>query len=333
METSIAVVIGVIVTLVVLLILFIIFAFALTLWSNDFPNKDKYVDNDVQLHGKTALVTGASKGIGATTAKELARRGARVILAVRNIQKTEPIRDEIIRDTNNDQVKIMQVDLSDLESVHRFCVEYNESEPDLHILINNAGLAASSEKTKQGFGMVMQVNYIAPFLMTHLLLEKIKKSSPSRIITLTSHTVFMVDAIPCINRRNLDLTEIDDEGNKFPKLNGQRDSRLYGIMMMKELSKRLSGTGVTCYSAAPGGVDTQQSGKLAQPMMKLLCRDVWAGSQTVLYCALEEGIENESGSLFDNCHTHVLPKTARYDDVVKDLYEATLKILKINDKI
>ena len=128
----------------------------------------------MQLH----IVTGASKGIGEEIAKELARRGARVILAVRNVKKTEPIRDEIIRETKNDEVKIMRIDLSDLGSVHRFCFEFNESEPYLHVLINNAGVVASKEKTKQGFHMVMGVNYIGPFLITHLLLEKLKKSLP-----------------------------------------------------------------------------------------------------------------------------------------------------------
>ena len=169
MEDYIAAIIGIVVILVLLLIIFIVFVIVTTLWSNDFPKKDRYVDCDVELHGKTAIVTGSSKGIGAETAKELARRGARVILAVRNVKKTEPICDEMIRETNNNQVKIMQVDLSDLESVHRFCIEFNESESDLHILINNAGVAVSNEKTKQGFSVVMSVNYIAPFLMTHLL--------------------------------------------------------------------------------------------------------------------------------------------------------------------
>ena len=91
-----------------------------------------------------------------------------MILAVRNVKKTEPIRDEIIRETKNDEVKIMQVDMSDLRSVHRFCVEFNERETNLHILIHNAGVLPSDEKTKQGFNMVIGVNYIGPFLMTHL---------------------------------------------------------------------------------------------------------------------------------------------------------------------
>ena len=237
MEDYIAAIIGIVVILVLLLIIFIVFVIVTTLWSNDFPKKDKYVDCDVELHGKTAIVTGSSKGIGAETAKELARRGAKVILAVRNVKKTEPIRDEIIRETNNNQVKIMQVDLSDLESVHCFCIEFNESEADLHILINNAGVAVSNEKTKQGFNIVMSVNYIGPFLMTHLLLEKLKKSAPSRIISMTSHVPFMVDAIPCKNRRSLDLTAMDEQGNRFPNLNDKQDSRVYSVMMIRELSK------------------------------------------------------------------------------------------------
>ena len=180
-EDYIVAIIGVLVTVVVLFLILFILMLAIISWGNDwkFPNNANYVQNDVKLHGKTAIVTGASRGMGATTAKELARRGARVILVVRNVKKTEPIRDDIIKETKNNQVKIMQVDMSDLESVHRFCREFIENEKDFYILINNAGLAASSEKTKQGFNMVMSVNYSVPFVMTHLLLEKMKQSAPS----------------------------------------------------------------------------------------------------------------------------------------------------------
>ena len=225
METYIATIIGITVVIVILLSLPILFFIAVSLWFNDFPKKAKFVDTDVKLNGKTAIVTGGSSPLGKVTAKELARRGARVILAVRNVKKIEPIRDEIIRETNNNQVKIMQVDLSDLRSVQRFCVEFNEREANLHILIHNAGVLPSDDKTKQGFNMVIGVNYIGPFLMTHLLLEKLKKSGPSRVISLTSHIPFIVDAIPCISQ-SMDLTEMDEEGNRFPNLNSKRDTSL-----------------------------------------------------------------------------------------------------------
>ena len=99
MEDYIAAVIGIVVTVVVLFLIMFLPRLILSLWSNDFPNKDKFVETDVQLHGKTAIVTGSSKGIGAMTGKELARRGARVILAVRNIKKTGPIRDDFVQET------------------------------------------------------------------------------------------------------------------------------------------------------------------------------------------------------------------------------------------
>ena len=90
---------------------------------------------------------------------------------------------------------------------------------------------------------------------------------------------------------------------------------------------------MSCFSVAPGAVNTGQGGNLAylwHPLLELFCRDVWTGSQTVLYCALQEGIEHESGSMFDNCHTHALPKLAKHDDLVKDFYEATLRIIPLN---
>ena len=299
MEDYIAAIIGITVIVVVLFLILFLPILILSLWSNDFTNKDKYVETDVQLHGKTAIVTGSSKGTGAMTVKELARRGARVILAVRNVKKTEPIRDEIIKETGNEQVKIKQVDLSNLESVHRFCWEFNENERNLHILINNAGLASSSKRTKQGFNMVMSVNYIAPFVMTHLLLDKMKQSALSQTISLSSHNPFLVDAIPCIGHSGL-------VWSPFPNLNDKRDSHLYSIIMIKELSNRLKGTRVTCYSVIPGAVFTRQGGPAVQcfdPLFKALFWDEWTSSQTPLYCTLQENIEDESGSLFNSCHT------------------------------
>ena len=159
----------------------------------------------------------------------------------------EPIRDEIIRETGNEQVKIMQVDLCDLESVHRFCSEFNENEKDLHILINNGGLNSNTGTTKQGFSHVMSVHYIAPFIMIHLLLDKMKKSGFSRIVNLTSHIIFMTDAMPWVDRNGLDLRERDDNGTPFPNLNDKWDNRLYSVMMTKELSNCLKGTGVTLF--------------------------------------------------------------------------------------
>ena len=333
MEDYIAAIIGIIVIVVVLFLILFLPILILSLWSNDFTNKDKYVEADVQLHGKTAIVTGSSKGTGAMTAKELARRGARVILAVRNVKKTKPIRDEIIKETGNEQVKIKQVDLSDLESVHRFCWKFNENEKDLHILINNAGLASSSERTKQGFNMVMSVNYMAPFVLTHLLLDKMKQSAPSQIISLNSHMPFVADAIPCMDHIHLDLMERDDNGTRFLNLNDKRDSCLYSIMMIKELSNRLKGTGVTCYSVTPGVVFTGQGGPATSclnPLFKAISRDEWTGSQSILYCTLQENIEDESGSMLDNRHTHVLPKLARRDNVARDFYDATLRVVPNN---
>ena len=104
-------------------------------------------------------------------------------------------------------------------------------------------------------------------------------------------------------------------------------------MMTREPSKRLQGTDVSCYSVTPGLVNTSEGGKcacLCQPMIKALFRDVWTVSQTVLYCAMQEGIEHESGLVFDNCHVHALPKLAKHDDIVKDSYEVTLKVIPEN---
>ncbi|KAG0425210.1 hypothetical protein HPB47_027613 [Ixodes persulcatus] len=123
------------------------------------------------MSGKTVVVTGANAGIGKETAKELARRNARVILACRNQDKARLAARDILSDTGN-QVVCMQLDLCSLKSVRRFAKDILEREDRLDVLINNAGIMppVRRDETEDGFESTFQANYLGPFLLTHLLL-------------------------------------------------------------------------------------------------------------------------------------------------------------------
>jgi retinol dehydrogenase-12 len=138
------------------------------------------------LDSKTFLVTGANTGIGRETARALARRGARVFLASRSEAKTLPVIDEIASETGNSTLEFLLLDLGDLASVRACADEVLRAGESLHVLINNAGLAGRRGVTESGFELAFGTNYVGPFLLTGLLLERLRESAPARIVNLSS---------------------------------------------------------------------------------------------------------------------------------------------------
>ena len=185
--------------------------------------------------GKTAIVTGANTGIGKETALDFAKRGARVILACRDEEKAKDAARDIITETESDKVVIRIVDLASFESVRAFAKLINETEERLDILVNNAGLDGSYRVTKDGYELIFQVNYISHFLLTLLLMEKLKKSAPSRIVNVSSlmHETRYAD---------LQLDDFTLSKEKFVKIKSRyAQSKLAQVVFTRELSKRLEG--------------------------------------------------------------------------------------------
>ncbi|XP_076604041.1 dehydrogenase/reductase SDR family member 13-like [Chaetodon auriga] len=281
--------------------------------------------SSAKLDGKTAIVTGANTGIGKTTAMDLARRGARVIMACRDRRRAEAAIQEIIRETGNSQVIFMQLDLASLRSVRSFADDFLRSESRLDLLINNAGLV-NSGTTEEGFGMIFGVNHLGHFLLTELLLDRLKASGPSRVVTVASkaYTMGKVDFDCLTTHRDLGLGSSDYQ--LFLKY---CHSKLCNVLFTYELAKRLQGTNVTCYSLHPGAIKTEIGRNSSfwwkfflTPIIFLFFVDAESGAQTTLHCALQEGIEHLSGHYFTRCAplTSIEPK-ARDDAVAKKLWE------------
>lgn len=279
-----------------------------------------------KLHGKTAVVTGANTGIGKTTATDLARRGARVILACRDRRRAEAAVQEIIKVTGNGQVIFMQLDLASLTSVRSFADDFLRSESRLDLLVNNAGLMNGGQ-TEDGFEMIFGVNHLGHFLLTALLLERLKASGPSRVVTLASKAYKMgkVDFDALTTRRDAEASDASD----FQLLQKYSDSKLCNILFTYELAKRLQGSDVTCYSVHPGFIKTEIGRYthfwwklMMTPFIFLFALGAEAGAQTSLHCALEQGIEHLSGHYFENCAPLAnIEAKARDDAVAKKLWE------------
>ncbi|XP_008275341.1 dehydrogenase/reductase SDR family member 13-like isoform X2 [Stegastes partitus] len=278
-----------------------------------------------KLHGKTAVVTGANTGIGKTTAMDLARRGAKVILACRDRRRAEAAVQEIIQETGNQQVIFMQLDLASLQSVRSFADNFLKSESRLDLLINNAGLMTSGQ-TEDGFGMIFGVNHLGHFLLTVLLLDRLKASGPSRVVNVSSkaYKSGKVDFNCLTTHKALALGT-----NSIQLLERYCHSKLCNILFTYELAKRLQGSDVTCYSLHPGFIKTE-IGRYASfwwrlfitPLIFLFAVDADSGAQTSLHCALEPGIEHLSGHYFTQCAPvlSIEPK-ARDDAAAKKLWE------------
>ena len=299
-----------------------------------------HIENDdrkstKRLHGKTVIVTGANTGIGKETVLDLAGRGARVIMACRNLKEAGKAMKEIVEKTGNINIVVKHLDLSALKSVQSFAEDIKSNESRLDILINNAGVfnLPKLTKTEDGFETTMAANHLGHFLLTNLLLDLLKKSAPSRIVVVSS-------------RRHREWSNGPTTGFNFENMNGEiffdgiaayGQSKLANILFTRELAKRLKGTGVTVNSLHPGVIATDilrhfpTWQKLALSA-KLRCngKTVKEGAQTQIYLAVSEEVEGMTGLYFADCKEEEPSKYAQDDVTAKKLWEISAKLVKID---
>ncbi|XP_041850552.1 dehydrogenase/reductase SDR family member 13-like [Melanotaenia boesemani] len=292
--------------------------------------------SSVKLEGKTVIVTGSNTGIGKSTALELAKRGARVVLACRSRERAEAAAFDIRRESGNNQVVFMELDLSSLKSVRRFAETFLRTEPRLDILINNAGVIGPG-RTEDGFGMVFGVNHLGHFLLTNLLLERLKQCSPSRVVTVSAllHRLGNIN-FPLLDSRK-DLVSGESTWCSFQ---AYCNSKLCNVLFTRELANRLEGSGVTCYTLHPGVIHTEMGRNMSwwlqlflTPISKLLFLDPEGGAQTTLHCALQEGIEPLSGRYFSSCALQQVGAKGRDDALAKKLWEVSERLTGLSEQV
>ncbi|KAK9722410.1 short chain dehydrogenase [Popillia japonica] len=291
------------------------------------------------LVGKTAIVTGANSGLGYYTALDFAKRGARVILACRNKDRAEAACLKIIKATGNKNVSYKLVDFASLQSVRTFAEDFNKSEDRLDILVNNAVVGFfEKDYTGDGIQYMLHVNHISPFLLTHLLIDKLKQSAPSRIVNVAS----LAAIFSAPNFDNI---------NKVPKITlftELRDAlvyattKLYNILFTNELARRLNGTGVTVNALHPGSVSTELfrgfTG-IVDYITKIFAYTLFMtgeeGAQTQIYLSVSKDVENISGGLFTNCKQIGMYSAAKDPQVDKKLWEISEELARIspNEKL
>jgi retinol dehydrogenase 14 len=230
------------------------------------------------------LVTGSTDGIGMATALELMLRGSTVIVHGRTKERAERAREKLARISSGSRIRCVHGDFSSLANVRRMADEIHKSLPRLDVLVNNAGMISNTRRTSvDGYELTFAVNHLAPFLLTNLLLDLIVKSSPSRIVNVSS----MVHAGAAIDFDDLQM----ERG-----YSGQRAysrSKLANILFTYALARRLLGTGVSANALHPGVIDTKllrtnYSGGLPPE----------EGARTPVYLALSPEVQKVTGGYF-----------------------------------
>ncbi|KAM4592830.1 retinol dehydrogenase 13 [Odontesthes bonariensis] len=280
------------------------------------------------LEGKTVLITGANTGIGKETALDMAQRGARVILACRDMNRARIAADEIRQKSGNGNVVVKKLDLASLQSVRDLAREVQEKEERLDILINNAGIMMCPKwETEDGFEMQFGVNHLGHFLLTNCLLDLLKKSAPSRVVVVSSLAH---------ERGRIHFDDINLDEDYKPEVS-YRQSKLANVLFSRELAARLKDTGVTVYSLHPGVIRTEL-GRYLLPTLALwkriaasifmkIVKGPWEGAQTTIYCAVDEKLANESGLYYSDCAPKTPAPLALDDAAAKKLWDLSASMV------
>ncbi|XP_038607598.1 retinol dehydrogenase 13 isoform X1 [Tachyglossus aculeatus] len=286
------------------------------------------------IKGKTVVVTGANTGIGKETALELAKRGGRIIMACRDMGKCEAAAKEIRGETLSHSVYARYLDLASLKSVREFAERINQEEERVDILINNAAVMRCPYwKTEDGFEMQFGVNHLGHFLLTNLLLEKMKASESARIINVSSlaHVAGTVD-----------FDDLNWEKKKFNTKAAYCQSKLANVLFSRELARRLEGTGVTANSLHPGVANTDLgrhtgmhnsmfSSAVLGPLFWLLVKSPRLAAQPSVYLAVAEELEGVSGKYFDSMREKEPAPQAQDEEVAKRLWVTSAQLVGLEE--
>ena len=279
---------------------------------------------------KICIVTGATSGIGKATSLGLAKMGAQVVLVARDHKRGESAQAEIRAASGNPHVSLLLADLSSQKSVRQLASDFKSRSDGLHVLVNNAGIALTKRAvTEEGYEKVFAVNYLAPFLLTNLVLDTLKASAPCRVVNVAGdfHRKASIHFDDLMSERDY---------NGF-RANNQ--AKLALILFTYELARRLEGTGVTVNALHPGAVATDAVSKdpdvnaysrFMYSLFKPFFQSPEKGAETSLFLASSPEIEGITGKYFIKKKA-VSSSPESYDaDIARRLWDASMKLTELN---
>ena len=277
--------------------------------------------------GKVVLITGGTSGIGRAAAAALAAMGAEVVVTGRDRERGEAAVEEIRRDSGNERVSLVLADLSVQAEVRGLAEEFRERHDRLDVLVNNAGLVQSRRvETPDGLELTLAVNHLAPFLLTDLLLDLLKKSAPSRVITVSSEAR---------RRASIDFDDLQSE-RRYRGFPVYGMTKMANILFTYELAERLEGTGVVANCLHPGAVSTNFAQNNRGPiallfrLFKPFMRSPEQGADTLVYLASSPEAGELNGKYLTD-RKEVSPAEPRDETSQKRLWEVSeeLTYLKV----
>ncbi len=248
------------------------------------------------MNDKTVIVTGPTSGIGKQIATEVARSGANVVLACRDVAKSEAALEEIAGQTGSKKLSVMAVDTSCRISVHDFARRFQQEHSRLDVLVNNAGINRRARQTSvNGIELVFATNVLGYFQMTNELLGALKSSAPARVVNVASTYA-----------GEMDIDDLQFERRKYDPIKSYKQSKACNRLLTWAAARRLQGTGVTVNAMCPGMVqtglyrDTALPARLMIRAMGLLWgRSVQQGADTAVWLASSSDVQGVSGKLFE----------------------------------
>ncbi|XP_024025399.1 short-chain dehydrogenase TIC 32, chloroplastic [Morus notabilis] len=285
--------------------------------------------------GLTAIVTGASSGIGAETTRVLALRGVHVIMAVRNVSAGRDVKEAILKEIPSAKVDVMELDLSSFPSVRKFASDFNSCGLPLNILVNNAGVATGAFKlSKDNMELQFATNHLGHFLLTNLLLDTMKKTASEsgkegRIVNVSSagHRFTY--------REGIRFEKINDPSG-YGKLGaaGYGQSKLANILHANELARRLKeeAVNITANSLHPGAIATNLFrynaivNGIANILGRFFLKNVHQGAATTCYVALNPQVKGVSGEYFVDSNVSKASSQGRDMDLAKKLWDFSLNL-------
>ena len=284
---------------------------------------------------KTILITGANSGIGKAAAIQLAELGARVVMACRSMERGNKALDEVRSASSNPNVSLMQLDLSSQASIRNFANDFKTSHQRLDVLIHNAANFDLSMKklvlTAEGIETIFATNHVGPVLLTHLLLDRLKASAPSRIITVASKGLTMHPFL------DIEFDNLNGE-RKFSPEHAYYLSKLAQVMYTYSKAEELQGSGVTinCVRVTNVALPDERIAHLPEwqqkvyKMKRKMSITPEQQAKTYTFLASDPSLETISGKYWDENNQQVDSSKASYNrETWKKLNAVTLKMAGI----
>jgi len=258
----------------------------------------------IDLRGRVALVTGGSSGLGEETARAFAEKGAEVILTARDVPKGEAVAERIRASTGNARVAVEELELASLASVRTFAARFLQRHPELHILVNNAGvMACPFAHTADGFEMQIGTNHFGHFLMTNLLMPALRRGAPSRIVSVSSRGHHISPVV---------FDDLHFERRPYHNWLSYGQSKTANVLFAVGLEKRFAADGVHALALHPGAIMTELGRHLQPEDLEFLrtrsrgggmkFKSVPAGAATSVFAATAPELEGRGGVYLEDCH-------------------------------